>query len=489
MPCGCVLPLSFEEVIESMSKILAVLLILLSWEVLLVAQTATASSSQLAFTQVTVIDLTDGSSRPDMTVVIEGNRIVAVGKRGTVRVPRGAQVIDARGKFLIPGLWDMHVHSLTDNRYEYTFPLLIANGVTGVREMGSNLSPEKVNQVRQDVLEGRLLGPRFGALTYKILDGLGTQTYTATAVTTPEEGRQFVRTYKQLGADFIKPYNLLSREVYLAIIDEAKRLKIPVEGHVPFSMTAEEVSDLGQLTIEHNFDVLISTSSDEDALRRVTRANPGRWPAIEAKAAGTFDEQKAKDLFARFVRHRTWSCPTMIVYRQIIHLDDESFFLNDSQMKYIPRSQRERWHQTFEQIRQVNLNAENKKRWEMRSRIVGMMHRAGVRLIAGTDSGAIYVIPGFSIHDELQLMVDAGLSTLTVLQAATINPAKFLGKEKELGTIEKGRLADFVLLEANPLKNIKNTRRIAAVVVNGQYLPKESLQRMLEDVEAKVNKK
>jgi imidazolonepropionase-like amidohydrolase len=334
-----------------------------------------------------------------------------------------------------------------------------------------------------------LLGPRFGALTYKILDGLGTQTYTATAVTTPEEGRQFVRTYKQLGADFIKPYNLLSREVYLAIIDEAKRLKIPVEGHVPFSMTAEEVSDLGQLTIEHNFDVLISTSSDEDALRRVTRANPGQWPAIEAKAAGAFDEQKAKDLFARFVRHRTWSCPTIIVYRQIIHLDDESFFLNDSQMKYIPLSQRERWHQTFEQIRQVNLNAENKKRWEMRSRIVGMMHRAGVRLIAGTDSGAIYVIPGFSIHDELQLMVDAGLSTLTVLQAATINPAKFLGKEKEFGTIEKGKLADLVLLEANPLKNIKNTRRIAAVVLNGQYLPKESLQRMLEDVEAKVNKK
>jgi imidazolonepropionase-like amidohydrolase len=120
---------------------------------------------------------------------------------------------------------------------------------------------------------------------------------------------------------------------------------------------------------------------------------------------------------------------------------------------------------------------------------VGMMHHAGVQLIAGTDTGALYVIPGFSMHDELQLMVDAGLSTLTVLQSATINAAKFLGKEKDLGTIEKGKLADLVLLDGNPLDNIKNTRRIAAVVVNGRYLPKETLQKMLDDLEAIVKNK
>jgi imidazolonepropionase-like amidohydrolase len=404
-------------------------------------------------------------------------------------VPRGSQVIDANGKFLIPGLWDMHAHSLTDSRYEYAFPLLIANGVTGIREMGSNLPPERVNELRQDVLNGTLLGPRIGALTYKILDGAGTQINVATAVTTADEGKQLVRTYKQLGADFIKPYNLLSREVYLAIIDEANRLKIPVEGHVPFSMTAAEVSDLGQLTIEHNFDVLISSSRNEDALRKATRAEPSQWPALEAKAAGTFDQQKATNLFARLVRNRTWSCPTIIVYRQILHLDDEGFFLNDSRMKYIPQSQRERWHQLFEQIRLVNRNSENRKRWEMRSRIVGMMQRAGVRLIAGTDMGALYVIPGFSLHDELQLMVESGLSPLTVLQSATVNPAKFLGKERDLGTIEKGKLADLVLLEANPLENISATRQIAAVIVNGRYLPKELLQKMLDDVEELTKKK
>jgi imidazolonepropionase-like amidohydrolase len=469
------------------SKILALLVILLSPEVLLAGQTGTPVSSTVVFTHVNIIDVKRGRLRPNVTVVVEGNRIAAVAK--SARIPRNAKVIDASGKFLMPGLWDMHAHSLTDNRYQYSFPLLLANGVTGIREMGSNLSPEKVNQVRQDVLDGKLLGPRLGALTYQILDGLGTQINTAIAVTTPEEGRRFVRSYKQLGASFIKPYNLLSREVYLAIVDEAKRLKIPVEGHVPFSMTAEEVSDLGQLTIEHNFDVLVSSSTDEAALRKALRADPRRWPPIEAKAAATFDKQKADALFARFVRNGTWSCPTLIVYRQIIHLDDEGFFLNNSQMKYIPQSTRDRWHQTFEQIHQVNLNAENRKRWEMRSQIVSRLHRAGVQMIAGTDMGAVYVIPGFSMHDELQLMVEAGLSTLTVLQAATINPVKFLGEEKHLGTIEKGKLADLVLLDANPLENIQNTRRIAAVMVNGRYLPKESLQRMLNDVEATVKNK
>jgi imidazolonepropionase-like amidohydrolase len=411
-----------------MSKILTLLLIFLSCDLLLAAQTATPASSTLVFTHVTVIDVARGLPQPDMTVVVEGNRIAALAK--SARIPRNAKIINATGKFLMPGLWDMHAHALTDNRYQYAFPLLIANGVTGIREMGSNLLPEKVNQVRRDVIDGSLLGPRFGALTYQILDGPGTQINTATAVTTPEEARQFVRSYKQLGADFIKPYNLLSREVYSAIVDEGKRLRTPVEGHVPVSMTAEEVSALGQLTIEHNFDVLVSSSTDEVALRKAMRADPRRWPAIEAKAAAT-----------------------------------------------------------FEQIHNVNLNAENRKRWEMRSQIVGMMHRAGVRLIAGTDMGAVYVIPGFSIHDELQLMVEAGLSTLTALQSATINPVKFLGKEKDLGTIEKGKLADLILLDANPLENIKNTRRIAAVMVNGRYWPRQTLQTMLDTVEATVNKK
>jgi imidazolonepropionase-like amidohydrolase len=464
------------------------LFILLSLVAQLWAQQASSNAQPIVLKNATVIDVKSGKLLPATTVIVSGNRIAAIGMSKKVRIPPNATVIDATGKYLIPGLWDMHAHALTDSRYEWAFPMLIANGVTGIREMGSNLAPEKINQVRRDVADGKILGPRFGALTYQILDGAGTQLITATPVRNPDEARQFVRDYKRLGADFIKPYNLLSRETYLAMVDEARRQKIPLEGHVPFSVTAEEASDLGQITIEHNFGVLFSTSRNKEELLKSVRDEPNRWPLFESKAAATFDEQKAKALFQRLVRNGTWSCPTIIVYRQIIHFNDEKFFLNNPGMKYVPAQLKERWHTQFETVRQINLNAENEKRWEMRSRLVPMMHEAGIRLIAGTDMGALYVLPGFSLHDELQLMVEAGLSPLEVLQSATISPAKFLGKEKDFGTIEKGKIADLVLLDANPLENITNSKRISAVVLNGHYLPHEALEKLLEDAETSAKK-
>lgn len=308
-----------------MRKILALVLILLLPGLLPAQTTAIPPARPVVFTHVTVIDVTGAPSKSNMTVIVAGNSIAAVGKTGKIRIPKDAEVIDASGKFLIPGLWDMHAHALTDNRYEWAFPLLIANGVTGVRDMGSNLAPQQTNEIRRNVADGKILAPRFGALTYRILDGAGTQIDIAAAVTNPDEARQFVRDYKRLGADFIKPYNLLSRETYLAMVDEARRQKIPLAGHVPFSMTAAEVSDLGQTTIEHNFGVLYSASLDEDEILKELRAAPNRWAFLEAKAAATFDEKKAALFFKRLAKNGTWVCPTIIVYRQIIHWDDEVF--------------------------------------------------------------------------------------------------------------------------------------------------------------------
>jgi hypothetical protein len=187
--------------------------------------------------------------KPDQTVIVTGNHITAVGRAGRVKVPAGVQVIDATGKFLIPGLWDMHAHALSEGRYEWVFPLLIANGVTGVREMGNDLPFERINQIREEILEGKILGPRFGAITGRILDGPGTKLNVALEVGTAEEARSLVREYKRQGMDFVKPYDLLSREVYLAIVGEAKRQRIAVAGHVPFSMSAAEVSDCRKMRI------------------------------------------------------------------------------------------------------------------------------------------------------------------------------------------------------------------------------------------------
>jgi imidazolonepropionase-like amidohydrolase len=450
------------------------------------AQSVPSESRPLVFTNVTVIDVLSGKTKPGTTVIVSGNRITNVGKK--VKIPKDAQIIDASGKFLIPSLWDMHIHSFTENGWEWLFPLLIANGVTGVRELGTRLPFERINQLRRETLEGKILGPRYGAVTARVLDGTGSQILPQTVVETAEQARSLVREYKQQGMDFIKVYNLLSREVYLAIIDEAKRQKIPVAGHVPFSMTASEVSDLGHISIEHFTDIFLSCSRDENALREERRQELAKGstirPAslIETRAAATYDEQKAAALAARFRRNGTWWCPTIILSGTV---PAERRREGDSRLKYIPTLTQETWRNAFDMSIRVIPNADDRKmRYQRKLEIVGLMHRAGVRLLAGTDAPNPYVFPGFGLHEELELFVQAGLSPLEALQTATVNPAKFLGKEKELGTIEKGKLADLVLLEASPLEDIKNTMRIAAVVANGKYLPKTDLQKLLSDVEA-----
>jgi len=443
-----------------------------------------AQEETLAIKNVSVIDVKHSKILNGRTVVIKGNRIASVNRKGNL--PKNANTIDGKGKYLIPGLWDMHVHTLT--RYEYAFPLLIANGVTGVREMGNNLSIEQVNQIRRDVEEGKILGPRLGAVTYHILDGPGTQLGVSVVISSPDSGRAIVQKYKQSGADFIKPYNLLSREVYLAIMDEAKKQGIPLEGHTPFSMSATEVSDLGQLVIEHNFGVLLSCSSSEKELREQTQTQtaPGFWLQTEAKAAATYDSQKAKKLCKQFARNGTWSCPTLS-FQRLYPLDS-----NNSAaiaMQYIPETQLAIWQTGYERMLSNSLPEYRSLRYEMLRKIVEDMHRAGVGILAGTDMGAFYAFPGFSLHDELQELVKAGLTQAEALQTATLNPAKFLHKEKELGTIEKGKIADLVLLDANPLENISNTKKIFAVILNGRLLHRSDLDNLLRQTKEKAKKK
>jgi len=438
------------------------------------------AQSRLVIKHIAVVDVKTGKINRNQTVVIDGNKIKSIHSKAVSL--RNTVVVDGNGKYLIPGLWDMHAHTLSDKRYVYSFPMLIANGVTGVREMGNNLSIEEVNQIRKNVESGKMLGPRFGQLTYHIVDGDGSQLGVATIVRSPDSARAIVKKYKDSGADFIKVYNLLSSEVYLAIIDEARRQHLPVEGHVPFSLTATEVSDLGQKTIEHNFDILVSCSKNENELRKDLQQQT--WGQVEARAAATYDEQKAKKLFARLADNKTWSCPTITFYRPVWLVGDENEALKDTLLQYLSKTEVKGWHNAFQKLSHNTVEEYTKMQYQMRSRIVKEMYEAGVGILAGTDAGAIFSIPGFNLHRELQALVDAGLPNIEALRAATINPAKFIGKEKELGTVEKGKLADLVLLDANPLENISNTQKIFAVIVNGKLLQKKDLDQMLDDVKS-----
>jgi imidazolonepropionase-like amidohydrolase len=297
-----------------------------------------------------------------------------------------------------------------------------------------------------------------------------------------------------MGADFVKVYNKLPREAYLSIADEAKKQGLPFVGHVPESVSADEASDLGQKSIEHLTGVELACSDREDELRREAVAalakadNQAAWELlgrIGARAADSFSDKKARALYARFVRNGTWQVPTLTVLRSLVSLDDPKFTA-DPRVKYMPPSLRSYWWLKLSPETAAGL----KRAYKRATGLVRAMHQAGVPLLAGTDTSNPYIFPGFSLHDELALLVaEGGFTPLEALQAATRDPARFLGREKDQGTVEPGKLADLVLLDADPLADIHNTTKIAAVVANGRLLPQRELDRMLADVEASNKKK
>ena len=450
------------------------------------AWTQAPAARSLAITSVNVIDVSARTPATalltDRTVVITGNRITAIGDARRIAVPARAQRLDGRGKYLMPGMWDMHAHALDE--HEWAFPLFVANGVTGIREMGTILPYERINEIRQGVADGTIVGPRIGAATARVLDGVGGRGGPVTPVAGGDEGRRLVREYKQNGIDFIKPYNLLARDAYLAIIDEARRQGLPVSGHVPLSMSAAEASDVGQIGIEHMWDVLLSSSRDETTLRQerlalAKSATVGVFPQIESKAAATYDERRASALFDRFVNNRTAVIPTMVVFE--VMLKSTGDLASDERLKYVPQPTRERWQKQVAQrpdgLAQVQAPMQQK-----RLEIIKSMHEHGVQLLTGTDLLNPYLFPGFSLHDELDWLTKAGLPPFDVLRIATINATRFLGRENDLGSIREGQVADGILLDANPLQDVRNARRIAAVIADGRVHDRASLDAMLAKV-------
>jgi len=449
-------------------------LILLLPALLLAQSNRNRQTAPLVLAHVTIIDVTGGPSKPDMTVIIRGDRISDIGKTGEITAPPDATVVDASGKFLIPGLWDMHVHWYSRN----SFTLFTANGVTGIREMFGN---SELLRLRDEIAKGSLTGPRM-IVASPIIDGPQPVWPNSIAVGNEDEGRKAVRKVKEWGADFVKVYSLLPRDAYFGIADESKRQGISFVGHVPFTVSAAEASDAGQKSIEHLTGILLGCSYNETELRNeiVKARSPGARSRREGEdLLETFSDRKAKDLFARFVKNQTWQCPTLTVLRSNAYLGDQNF-RNDARLKYVPRPMRERWGQ---RIANRNDNDYVKKVFKKEVEIVGAMQRAGVPLLAGTDTGNPFCFPGFSLHDELALMVIGGLTPVEALRAATLNPAKFLGLDKTLGTIEPGKIADLVLLDADPLADIRNTQRINAVISNGRLFDRKALNKMLAQAE------
>ena len=474
------------------------LLLITILPMLLVAQDKPVTQNRpVVFRNVTLIDMRSEQPQPGMTILVSGNRIAEIGR--SIKIPKDAEVVDATGKFMIPGLWDNYTFTLdyesvaAKNNYPF-FELLIAHGVTGVRDAGTAMDLSEAAKLRGDTEGGRVLGPR---LFYAGRVLIGREPYRASArstsnsqvVKTVEEARAAVEALARGGVDHIKAEKSLPPELLKEVIITAHKLHLPVVA-VPQSFVLDAAKD-GLDCVEHMVEVWRTSTKQRDeyyALYRDRKIDTMSMDEIYAYFA-TFemDVPYYNETLRTLARNRTFVATNNAQFDSFIgeyELSDTSRrrFKTKAQLGRLEAKIAERERQ----IRNNDMRASDSSRKQNLQRILDLQ-RAGVMLLAGTQLSVGSVgTPGLVLHDELALFVRAGLSPFEALKTATVNPAIFMRREKDLGTIEKGKLADFILLDANPLADISNTRKINAVVVNGRYLSREVLDKMLSEVEAKA---
>ncbi|HEX2211344.1 MAG TPA: amidohydrolase family protein [Longimicrobium sp.] len=445
------------------------------------ARASSPAAAELAVTHVTVIDGTGAAPRSNQTVLIGGGRILRIAGSGRTAVPAGARIIDGSGKFMIPGLWDMHVHAWNRQPFE---GISLSHGITGIREMGTGVDPqwggEGVWRWREMIRAGDAPGPRMVAAGF-ILNGGAPDAQPIDffkGVPTPEAARAWVDSLAGRGADFIKVYAALSPEAYAAIAARAREHGLPFAGHVPARVGIRGASGAGQRGIEHLYDVLVATSTDEDAARAEIAAAlaSGESPGAAAQLAeirltdrliATHDARKEDALYRLLRRNGTWITPTLTTQADPRCPGSPLPLPDSASLAGVPRMLHAMVALPAAPADEV---ARKCRRFDALVRVAGRMHRAGIPLLAGSDAPNPGVVPGVGLHQELELLVRAGLTPMEVLQAATRDPARFLGMEDSLGTVEQGKLADLVILDADPLADIRNTRRIHAVIANGRVV-------------------
>ncbi|HKV62043.1 MAG TPA: amidohydrolase family protein [Candidatus Acidoferrum sp.] len=448
-----------------------------------------ATTVPLVLQHVTIIDGMGRAPRPDQTVEIADGRIRTLGPAGQIKFDKTAHVIDGRGKFLIPGLWDMHVHIAADPSWskEVLLPLLLANGITGVRDMGGDL--DTLLSWKRDIESGKLLGPHIVAAG-PWLAGRGRKTPEQFPVANSDEARGAVRELKQRGADFIKVLTLPSRDAFFAVADEAHQQGISFVGHLPLDVNAAEASDAGMHSIEHLYysDFALCVSAKEETLRPQLIAAEKKRDAtgsanLRSQAIASFNVEKATALWNKLKTNKTWVTPTLEGIYAAGH--PAAVPIDKASLSFVPGPILKSWRAGVDvdpastaRVNSLAKLAEND--WKL----TGEMHAGGVFLLVGSDSLDEGVIPGFSLHLELVQLVKAGFTPMEAIHSATVGAAEFLGDAKDLGTIETGKRADLVLLDANPAEDIANTRKIFAVIRDGQFLDRQALNSMLAKASA-----
>lgn len=462
-------------------------------------ESAGASSADLLIRDVHVVDVRSGRVLRDRTVRIEGGEIVRVAGAKDIDGSRDVRTLDGADGYLIPGLWDMHAHLRAAGlpprlTTDWLMPLLVAHGVTGVRDMNSACDGASDGPVCLDTMRdwqravetGALLGPRLLALSSFQLDPPWDYQVTE------EQARGAARMLAERDLDFIKVYDRLERDAFFWLMDASRGLDIEVAGHVPLRVHSGEASRAGFRSIEHGRALLFDCYPGAEAFRDTTRTKTPSTSTLRAMV-DEHDPARCRALFDTLVRNDTWYVPTHVTRRMDAFADDSSF-RHDPRNRYVPAPLLEAWNRDADEM--VAHDPSPAGRAAFRDfylkglEVTGAAHRAGVGVLVGTDGGDTFVYPGSSLHDELGELVKAGLSPADALRAATWKAAEFLGLTDCHGSVEVGKRADLVLLEANPLESIENVRGIRAVVFGGELLDRERLDRLLgraEETAAKAS--
>src|SRR5712675_3321677 len=440
---------------------------------------------QIVIVHVTVINPGSASVQPDSIVVINANRITFVSHSAAVPLAKNTRVIDGRGQFLIPGFWDMHVHCAFGDWFpggrDIILPLFIANGVTGVRDMGGDLPV--LFGWRKQIAAGQIVGPRM-VISGPMLDALlpdGKLRFPSSMpVTTPASAVAAVDSLKAQGVDFIKVQSVISLDAYLAAAAEAHKVGLPIVGHVPDKVRIAEAIAAGQKSIEHLMGSFEGCSTNEGTFI----AGQGNLKLL----LSTQNKQQCEALMGKLADSQVWQVPTLAWQRGGTFLDQRDL-KRDPLDKYVPDYWRDVTWKRFTDEMMPGLVHDplelRKEYFAANLQMVGAMHRAGVPFLAGTDAApGVYIMPGFSLHDELANFVEAGFTPMESLRTATSGPAKFLGLENSYGSVEASKISTLFLLGANPLVQSHITNKITAVIVNGRLFDRAALDRILKQVES-----
>jgi Amidohydrolase family len=420
-----------------------------------------------------VIDTQSGQSGPIQTVTIINGRIAAIGAAPTVpSIP----VIDGKGGYLIPGLWDMHSHSLQISP-QLHFPLYLANGVTGVRDMMDCPKPNDAliacvadkRRWTAEAAAGKMVAPRFvGVASFYFED----------ETLTPDDVSRLVADYAPRKLDYLKVYNNLSRAAYFRLAEDAKRSGMPLVGHIPKSVTLTEAVEAGQKSVEHGHALIRHCFNGREAWMagRLDAVSPTK---LAAAMVERHDDAACERVFAAMKAGGTWLVPTHLTREEDARAGDREY-LADTRLGYADPLSRWAWRDDAASTVQRYSGAAGQKAlrdyFDFGLVLTGRAQKAGVRVLVGTDT----ILSGFKIHDEMELLVRAGLTPAEVLKAATIDAAEFAGQQAEFGTVSVGKAADLVLLARNPLDKIGNTRSISSVFFAGQHYDRQSLNALMD---------